>query len=120
MVQRIPASHDRCRPSVGSGPQSGALTLRTVALSSGIDQFRGGLPELLGQRMNKGETLTDWRRRPLLPNQIRYAFDDVRYLLPVWKKLTEKLKRQKRTEWAAEEFAGAVRKARAPPCRPLI
>lgn len=73
--------------------------------------YSGLVAELLGQRMTKGETLTDWRRRPLLPAQLRYAFDDVRYLLPLWKKLTEKLKRHKRTDWAAEEFAGAVRKA---------
>lgn len=73
--------------------------------------YSGLVHELLGQRMNKGETLTDWRRRPLLPAQVRYAFDDVRFLLPVWKKLTDKLKRQKRSDWAAEEFAGAVNKA---------
>jgi ribonuclease D len=73
--------------------------------------YAGLVNDLLGQRMTKGETLTDWRRRPLLPAQVRYAFDDVRYLLPAWKKLTDRLKRLKRTEWAAEEFATAVQKA---------
>jgi ribonuclease D len=73
--------------------------------------YSGLVYELLGQRMSKGETLTDWRRRPLLPNQVRYAFDDVRFLLPLWKKLTDRLKRQKRSDWATEEFIGTVRKA---------
>jgi ribonuclease D len=73
--------------------------------------YGGLVNELLGQRMSKGETLTDWRRRPLLPAQVRYAFDDVRFLLPAWKKLTDKLKRLKRTAWAAEEFATFARKA---------
>jgi ribonuclease D len=73
--------------------------------------YGGLVSDLLGQRMTKGETLTDWRRRPLMPSQVRYAFDDVRFLLPAWKKLTEKLKRLKRTDWAAEEFETAVRKA---------
>jgi ribonuclease D len=73
--------------------------------------YAGLVHDLLGQRMSKGETLTDWRRRPLMPSQVRYAFDDVRYLFPAWKKLTERLKRLKRTEWAAEEFATATRKA---------
>ncbi len=73
--------------------------------------YAGLVHDLLGQRMTKGETLTDWRRRPLLPAQVRYAFDDVRYLLPAWKKLTDRLKRLKRSEWAAEEFATAVSKA---------
>jgi ribonuclease D len=67
--------------------------------------------ELLGFRMTKGETLTDWRRRPLLPAQVRYAFDDVRYVLPTWKRLTDRLRRFDRPAWAAEEFAAFVRKA---------
>ncbi len=75
--------------------------------------YAGLVHDLLGQRMSKGETLTDWRRRPLLPAQVRYAYDDVRYLLPAWKKLTDRMKRLKRTEWASEEFASAIRKATA-------
>lgn len=73
--------------------------------------YAGLVSDLLGQRMTKSETLTDWRRRPLLPAQVRYAFDDVRYLLPAWKKLTDRLKRLKRMDWATEEFANGVRKA---------
>lgn len=73
--------------------------------------YGGLVHDLLGCRMTKGETLTDWRRRPLLPAQVRYAFDDVRYLLPIWKKLTDKLKRLKRTQWAEEEFATLTRKS---------
>jgi ribonuclease D len=67
--------------------------------------------DLLHQRMQKGETLTDWRKRPLTPAQVRYAYDDVRYLLPAHRKLTERLKRHKRLDWAQEEFAAAARKA---------
>ncbi len=73
--------------------------------------YSGLVYELLGHRMSKGETLTDWRRRPLSPAQVRYAFDDVRFLLPIWKKLSEKLKRLKRMPWAEEEFASLVRKS---------
>jgi ribonuclease D len=73
--------------------------------------YAGLVQDLLGQRMTKGETLTDWRRRPLLPAQMRYAFDDVRFLLPAWKKLTDRLRRADRLPWAQEEFGGFVRKA---------
>jgi ribonuclease D len=61
--------------------------------------------QVLGVQMAKGETLTEWRHRPLTSAQIRYAFDDVRYLLPVWQRLSERLEKQGRTEWAREEFA---------------
>lgn len=60
--------------------------------------------QLLGTNLAKTETLTDWRTRPLTPQQIRYAFDDVRYLLALHKKLKEKLLKFGRLEWAVEEF----------------
>ncbi|QDU20475.1 ribonuclease D [Urbifossiella limnaea] len=73
--------------------------------------YAGLVSELLGHRMNKGETLTDWRRRPLAAAQLRYAFDDVRFLLPAHKKLTDRLTRDQRLEWAEEEFVTFTDKA---------
>jgi ribonuclease D len=67
--------------------------------------------ELLNQKLNKGETLTDWRRRPLSAAQTQYAFDDVRYLIPSWTKLHRRLQSHVREDWAAEEFAAFVRKS---------
>jgi ribonuclease D len=73
--------------------------------------YAGLVHDLLRQRMQKGETLTDWRKRPLTPAQVRYAYDDVKYLLPAHKKLTERLKRHRRLEWAEEEFRSATKRA---------
>jgi len=61
--------------------------------------------QLLGVSLAKGETLTEWRDRPLTRSQIQYAFDDVRYLLPLWARLAAKLAELGRNDWAAEEFA---------------
>ena len=66
---------------------------------------------VLRRRISKGETLTDWRRRPLTTDQIRYAFDDVRGLLAIWKKFDTKLAKLGRTAWAKEEFASFVIRA---------
>jgi ribonuclease D len=60
--------------------------------------------QVLGVQMSKGETLTEWRHRPLTSGQIRYAFDDVRYLLPAWRRMSKRLEELGRTEWAREEF----------------
>jgi ribonuclease D len=60
--------------------------------------------QLLRVQLAKGETLTEWRKRPLTRNQIRYAFDDVRYLLPLWQQLTGRLEKVQRLDWAREEF----------------
>jgi ribonuclease D len=59
---------------------------------------------VLGVQLSKGETLTEWRTRPLTAAQVRYAFDDVRYLLPVWCRIAARLEAEGRTDWAREEF----------------
>lgn len=61
--------------------------------------------QLLGANLSKSETLTDWRTRPLTPHQIRYAYDDVRFLIPLYQRLKGKLEKLKRLDWADEEFA---------------
>ena len=50
------------------------------------------------------ETRTDWERRPLTENQVRYALDDVRYLNAIWDKQQRSLKKLKRLEWVEAEF----------------
>jgi ribonuclease D len=51
------------------------------------------------------ETRTDWRRRPLSHAQLRYALDDVRYLLELADYLESELRRLGRESWANEEFS---------------
>jgi len=59
---------------------------------------------LLGKELSKAHTRTDWSRRPLSDEQIEYALDDVRYLLPLKEKLEEELARLGRMEWLREEL----------------
>jgi ribonuclease D len=61
--------------------------------------------QVLGVSLAKGETLTRWDNRPLTPAQVSYAFDDVRYLLPAWRRLAAQLEELDRSDWATEEFA---------------
>ena len=57
----------------------------------------------LGKKIHKSETYTDWCRRPLSDSQIEYAIDDVRYLMPVYNKLIERLKKMGRLDWVQGE-----------------
>ncbi len=59
---------------------------------------------ILHIRLHKAKTLTDWRKRPLSGSQLRYAAEDVSYLLAVRDKLHSKLTQRRRVEWAKEEF----------------
>ena len=54
---------------------------------------------------NKGETRTDWRKRPLSTAQLEYAVDDVRHLEELWRRLTARLDKLGRTAWMREEMA---------------
>jgi ribonuclease D len=86
-----------------------------------------GLPYPLGHgslvghvlriQLTKGETLTEWRERPLTLAQIRYAYDDVRYLLSVWNRLSPRLEQFKRRDWVREEVVRLT--ANAAPEEPL-
>ncbi|MDB6088093.1 MAG: ribonuclease [Gammaproteobacteria bacterium] len=60
---------------------------------------------LIGHELAKTHTRTDWSRRPLSPEQIEYALDDVRYLLPLKSLLEEQLEKLGRLAWLAEELA---------------
>ena len=60
---------------------------------------------LIGHELAKTHTRTDWSRRPLSPEQIEYALDDVRYLLPLKSLLEEELRKLGRLQWLAEELA---------------
>ncbi|MHB8812410.1 MAG: ribonuclease D [Steroidobacteraceae bacterium] len=61
---------------------------------------------LLGVELPKAHTRTDWSRRPLSPEQIEYALDDVRHLVPLKLRLEEQLEKLGRMGWLAEELAG--------------
>jgi ribonuclease D len=61
--------------------------------------------EVVGQKLEKGETYTDWCRRPLTPAQLHYAANDVKWLLHAADILLEELRALGREEWVAEELS---------------
>lgn len=61
--------------------------------------------QLLGVALAKGHARTDWARRPLSPEQLAYAADDVLYLPPLAALLDERLVAAGRRGWMEEESA---------------
>ena len=72
----------------------------------------------LRHRPDKGETRTDWRRRPLTDAQIRYALDDVRHLIPLYTTLSRRLEAMGRSEWLLSEMADWTEEIRTAENRP--
>lgn len=60
---------------------------------------------LLDVTIPKGQTRTDWAKRPLSPEQLEYAADDVLYLGELAKRLTATLRELGREHWAQEDCA---------------
>jgi ribonuclease D len=58
---------------------------------------------LVGKTLPKGETRTDWERRPLTKGQIDYALADVTELIEMYHKLADELDRRDRWDWLDEE-----------------
>ena len=59
--------------------------------------------KLVGKTLPKGETRTDWSRRPLTEGQMRYAISDVTELHAMHDRLSDELDRRERWEWLEEE-----------------
>ena len=59
----------------------------------------------LGHSIDKGQTRTDWSRRPLSPEQLAYAADDVHHLLALHADLAAALVALGRDAWLAEDAA---------------
>jgi ribonuclease D len=99
-----------CRQWSGS-PPGNLIDLQITAGMLGMG-FPTGMASLvqtvLGHRLSKSETLTEWRARPLTLAQRNYAYDDVRYLLEINDRLNARLAELDRLEWAREEHARFV------------
>ena len=65
---------------------------------------------ILGKVVEKGESWTDWLKRPLTARQEFYALDDVRHLIPLHDALSTKLGSEGRLDWALAEMQKYARR----------
>ena len=59
----------------------------------------------LGIRVDKGETRSNWLRRPLTDSQLKYAASDVEFLIDLYRDQDYLLSKAKRGNWLNEEIA---------------
>jgi ribonuclease D len=63
------------------------------------------MKDLFDLDIDKSDTFTDWARRPLTPAQIEYALNDVRFLDAAYVELSNRLERDGRAAWLADDLA---------------
>ena len=61
------------------------------------------MEQLFEKQLPKSAQRTDWTKRPLSDEQIGYARNDVRYLIPLYQKLLDDLEIKTRDQWASED-----------------
>ena len=66
--------------------------------------LRNLVQSVLRFSLKKSETLSDWSRRPLREEQLRYAYLDVAYLLELQDILVKRIAQLDRLEWMKEEM----------------
>ncbi len=96
-----------CRAATGRRP-AGLFDVQLAAGMVGLE-YPAGYGNLIGRLLSvkseKGETRTDWRRRPLSERQIEYALEDVRHLHSLHDILLERLNGLNRLGWFETEMA---------------
>ena len=65
--------------------------------------FGAAVMQELGVELDKGEARTNWLKRPLSDKQLSYAANDVKYLLPLYHSLNDKLQDQDLAIYNLEE-----------------
>lgn len=65
--------------------------------------YAGLVLELFDVSLDKSHTRADWSRRPLSDAVLRYAAEDVEYLLPAFDELKSRLETLNRFDWAVQD-----------------
>ncbi|WP_244243978.1 ribonuclease D [Marilutibacter alkalisoli] len=86
------------------------LAAALSGIGSGIG-YQKLVEQVTGVVLAKGETRSDWLRRPLSAAQLEYAADDVRHLFELHDALDHRLGELGRREWLAEDAARTVEQA---------
>ncbi|MCL1125267.1 ribonuclease D [Shewanella surugensis] len=93
------AHYAQCQPSPLFDSQLGA-SLSSLGHSLGYANL---VEQLLNVSLDKGESRTDWLKRPLSQAQLDYAANDVYYLYELYPQLIEKLQARDRLDWVFAE-----------------
>lgn len=73
--------------------------------------YRALVEQIVGVQVDKGETRSDWLRRPLSESQLRYAAADVQHLDQLVEVLNAELQAQGKQAWFEEDCRQAIDKA---------
>ena len=95
-----------CYRAIGKRP-SNFFDVQLAAGLIGLDypaSYGNLVSKVAGSSVDKGETRTDWARRPLTDRQMSYALQDVVHLFPLYETIKGRLEKMGRGEWIVSEM----------------
>ncbi|WP_455223148.1 ribonuclease D [Kaarinaea lacus] len=73
--------------------------------------YAGLVKAMLSETIEKEHARTDWSQRPLDEAQIHYALNDVRYLIPIYRRQLQRLSEKGRDLWLQKDFENLTDKS---------
>ena len=70
--------------------------------------YQALVQNLVGKELPKDQTRSNWLKRPLTDSQLKYAANDVCYLLPLYRELKDRLKQRGFLEYLQQDAAQQV------------
>ena len=70
--------------------------------------YRALVDDICGVELDKGETRSDWLKRPLTQSQCNYAGQDVTHLLTLWHTLSAECEQSGKTQWVFSDGEDAA------------
>lgn len=98
----------RCACGVLPSPLFDTQIAAALAGIGGGMGYQKLVAQITGVTLAKGETRSDWLKRPLSPAQLEYAADDVVHLGALYAALTEKLQALGRLDWLQADGARLI------------
>ncbi len=95
-----------CYRAIGKRPRN-FFDVQLAAGLIGLDypaSYGNLVGKVVGESVDKGETRTDWAKRPLTERQISYALQDVLHLIPLYEIIKSRLEKMDRSSWIVGEM----------------
>jgi len=92
-------------------PPSPLFDTQIAAMACGLGDsisYENLVSRVLKAQVDKSSQFTDWARRPLSEKQMTYARGDVLHLRKIYRILHDKLVKQNRLDWIADEHAALL------------
>ncbi|MDR3234640.1 MAG: HRDC domain-containing protein [Planctomycetaceae bacterium] len=105
LVHACRSEMEFCHRDIGKMPPK-LFDIQLAAGFLGCDfptSYSSLLWKFLHTKLEKSESRTDWKKRPLTPLQLDYAIDDVRHLAEMTQVLKAQLAEHNRLDWYYEE-----------------